>query len=251
MGSGLFIGLAFGCLAFAVLAGRLVRSRLPEHHLNSETRDSVKLAVGVISTMAALLLGLLVNSAKGDFDARRTTVTQMAQKIAFLDQTLAVYGPEAAEARALLRSTTEDMIHRMWPELGSAPAKLQPNVQAGATTYNAIQRLSPQTDAQRNVKSVAINTLVELGQLHSLLAAQATSSMSGLLLVIVVAWLVVIFFTFSLLSPPNPTALLALLVSALSVSGAIFLILEMERPFAGAIRLSSQPLVDALNGLGK
>jgi hypothetical protein len=250
MGSGTATAIVFGGLVIAVWAGRMVRARLPKEHLDGDTRDSVKLAVGVISTMAALLLGLLVNSAKGDFDARRATVTQMAQKIAFLDRVLAMYGSEASEARARLRSTTEDTIRRMWPDSENQPVELQPNGGAGTETYHAIQLLSPQSESQRNIKGVAMTTLVDLGQLHSLLAAQATSSMSGLLIVIVVAWLVVIFFMFSLLSPPNATALLALLMSSLSVSGAIFLILEMERPFTGLVRLSSQPMVDALQRIG-
>ncbi|HYW71211.1 MAG TPA: hypothetical protein VE961_09260, partial [Pyrinomonadaceae bacterium] len=72
-----------GCLLAAVFLGMRIRALLPEHHLSADTKDTVKLAMGLVATMAALLLGLLVSAAKGTYDAERGQVIQMAAKAAF------------------------------------------------------------------------------------------------------------------------------------------------------------------------
>jgi len=239
------------CLVLAVFLGMLLRRLLPEQHLNAETKDTVKLAMGLVATMSALLLGLLVSSTKGAYDATRTQVIQMAAKVAFLDRVLSLYGPEAADARAEFRSAVENAVRRVWPEQKGVAAQLTPSVHAADAFYNAIQNLSPRDDTQRALKIQASNLALELAQLRMLLMAQSVSSISMPLLIVVVCWLVLIFFSFSLLAPGNATAALALLVSAFSVAGAIFLILELDRPFGGLIRISSEPVVAALNQLGK
>jgi hypothetical protein len=236
----------FACLFGAVLLGRSLRRLLPEHHLGADTKDTVKLAMGLVATMAALLLGLLVSSAKGSFETVRSGVIQMSAKAEFLDRVLAEYGPEAAEARARYRDLVGDIVHRLWPEEANKPADLTPNAPTAHTVYLAIQHLSPQDDVQRNLKAQATSLAVELGQLRSLLAAESVSSISMPMLTVVIFWLFVIFLSFSLLAPPNATATIALLVSTLSVAGAIFLILELDHPFGGLIRISSQPMLNAL-----
>lgn len=239
------------CLLGAVLLGICLRRFLPEHHLNADTKDAIKLAIGLVATMAALLLGLLVSSAKGTYDSQRTQVIQMAAKIAFFDRVLADYGPESAEIRVQLRAVVEEAVRRMWPEEKDVPPQLTSGSQTGDAVYFAIQQLSPRDDTQRSLKAQAMTLAVELGQLRLLLLAQSASSISKPLLIVVVSWLVVIFLGFSLLAPPNATAILALMVSALSVSGAIFLILELDRPFGGLIAISGEPMIKVLSQLAK
>jgi hypothetical protein len=239
------------CLVAAVLLGRGIRRLLPEHHLSAETKDTVKAAIGLIATMAALLLGLLVSSAKNSYDQDRGQVIQLAAKIHFLDRLLAIYGSETADARAKLRSTVEDAIHHIWPEESNQKASLAPNVRAGDALYGAIQSLSPHGDAQTSLKSQATSLVLELGQLRSLLVAEAVASISEVLLIVVVCWLVVVLLSFSILAPPNATANVALLISAVAVSGAILLILELDQPFGGLIQISSQPILNTLSQLPK
>ena len=217
---------------------------LPEDHLNADTRDVVKLAVGLIATMSALLLGLLVSSAKSSYDTARGEVIQLAAKVTFLDRVLSIYGPEAAPLRAKFPAALEHAIQELWPQHDGATA---PDTQTGDALYAAIQGLSPRDDTQRTVKNQAASLCVEIAELRTLLHAQSLPSISILLLAVVVFWLVIIFFSFSLLARPNSTATLALIVSALSVAGAIFLILEMDRPFTGVIQISSEPLAKALS----
>lgn len=243
--------IVFGCLVGAVLLGRALRRLLPEEHLTADSRDTIKLAMGLVATMTALVLGLLVSSAKGSYDTERSEVIQMAAKVAFLERVLAIYGPEAAEARIRFHEAVSEAVQRMWPGEAGMPAHLTPNTQAGNVVYGAVQDLSPHDDTQRKLKEQATTLATDLGQLRSLLAAQGVPSISQPMLIILVFWLAIIFLGFSVLAPPNATVILALMVSALAVSGAIFLILELDQPFGGVIRISSEPMLNALHQFGK
>src|SRR5947208_1656963 len=242
----LFVG-----LVGVALLGRRVRRYLPEDHLSADSKDAVKLAMGLVATMTALLLGLLISSAKGTYDTVRSEVMQMVSKVEFLDRVLALYGPEAATARGELRDGVADAVRRMWPEERSGPAQLAPNEQMGDAVYVAVHHLSPHDDSQRALKTDAATLMVDLGQLRSLLQVQAIPSISRPLLIALVSWLVVIFLGFSVVAPPNATTTLALVASAFSVACAVFLILELDHPLSGLIRIPSGPMVSVLNHLAK
>jgi hypothetical protein len=207
--------------------------------------------MGLVATMSALVLGLLVSSAKGAYDTERSEVIQMASKVAFLGRVLNAYGPEAADVRNELGETVREGIEQIWPGQMRRPQDRTPDVQAGNAMYSAVQRLSPQNDVQSALKSTAANLVVDLAEVRSLLAAQSVPSISKPMLVILVSWLVVIFLGFSVLAPRNATTTLALAISALAVSGAIFLILELDEPFGGLIGISSEPMRNALHQLSK
>ena len=243
--------IVFGCLVGAVWLGRTLRRLLPGDHLTADSRDVIKLAMGLVATMSALVLGLLVSSAKGSYDTERSEVIQMSAKVTFLGRVLAAYGPEAAGVRAQLRETMEEGIREMWPGEMRRPARLAPNTQAANAAYGAIQALSPQNDMQAALKAQAATLAVDVAQIRTLLVAQSVPSVSTTMLIILVSWLVVIYLGFSVLAPPNATTILALMVSALAVAGAIFLILELDQPFGGLIRISSEPMLNALNQLAK
>lgn len=237
------------CLAAAIWAGTRVRRLLPEHHLGADTKDTVKVAMGLVATMSALLLGLLVSSAKGAYDNQRTQVIQIAAKVVFLDRVLSSYGPEAAAAREALRTAVGDSILRVWPDASGLPSRLDPDHRTGDAFFFAIQHLAPTNELQQSLKAQATSLAFDVGQLRVLLMEESVASISIPMLVVVVLWLVVIFTSFSLLAPPNATAMFALLVSALAVAGALFLILELDEPFNGLIRISSQPMLTALGQL--
>ena len=239
--------LMLAALLTTVLVGRIVRRRLPDHHLNSESKDAIKLAMGLVSTMTALLLGLLVGSAKGTYDAQRTEVIQMASQVAFLDRILTMYGPEAAEARAQFHAAVADEFRRVWPE----EAGLRPQVTslgpASDRIHAAVQKLSPRDDEQASLKSQAVTMAMNLGQMKVLLMAQTTPSIPRPLLAAVVWWLVIIFLFFSLLSPSNATTGIALVAASVSVAVAVFLVMELDQPLGGIIRIPSEPLVRAMS----
>ena len=236
-------------LIVAVFVGRWLRRLLPEHHFSSDTKDTVKLAMGLVGTMAALLLGLLISSAKDSYDAERSQVVQMAAKISFLNRILVIYGPEAADARARFHSAVEDGIAHLWPEEKHRQAQLEPNREIGNSVYFAIAGLASKNELQQKLKTMAENAATDVAQERALLVAQAQSSISLLMLVVVVSWLIFIFVSFSLLAPDNSTATVALIISSLAVSGAIFLILELNQPFDGLLQIPSYQLRNALSEL--
>lgn len=247
----LIVVILFIVLVGAALLGRYVHCYLPEAHLSTDSRDAVKLAMGLVATMTALVLGLLVSSAKDGYDTKRSEVIQMAAKVAFLDRVLALYGPEAAAARSELRTAVTEAVRRIWATEQRGAAQLAPNQQMGDALYVTVQQLSPRDETQRTLKAQLTSLMVDLGQLRSLLVAQSIPSISKPMLIILLSWLVVIFFGFSLIAPPNATTTLALLASAFSVVGAIFLILELDHPFGGLLHIPSEPLVTVLNQLAK
>jgi hypothetical protein len=239
------------CIFGASLLGMLLRPRLSQHHLSADTKESVKLGMGLVATMAALLLGLLVAAAKSAYDTQKSEVIQMSAKIVFLDRVLANYGPESADARVLLRGMVEGAVSRMWPEERSHHAQLDPTGSGAEVFHNAVQKLSPRNDLQLSLKSQAVGIANELGQLRWLLFEQSDTSISAPLLIVVISWLAMIFASWGLFAPSNAITIASLLLAALSVSGAIFLILELDQPFDGVIHISSAPMRNALAHLGR
>jgi hypothetical protein len=237
--------ITFGVLIVAIVMGMQVS----EEGLSSATKETVKLAVSLVATLAALVLGLLVTSAKSSYDTVRNEVIEMSAKAAFLDRILGGFGAESAEARARLRETVEENIGRMWPR--EAKRDLTPPTEAGNAVYAAIQRLAPKDDVQRSLKSEAISLADDLGKVRTLLVAQSVPSISKLMLAVLISWLFIIFFSFSMLAPITAPAITALVISAVSVCGAVVLILELDRPFGGWIGLSSDPMRNALTQLGR
>jgi hypothetical protein len=243
--------LVLTCIFGASLLGMLMRPALSQHHLSSDTKDSVKLGMGLVGTMAALILGLLVAAAKSAYDTEKSEVIQMAAKIVFLDRVLASYGPESADSRALLRRMVEGSLSRIWPDERSHHSQLDPIGSGAEEVHKAILKLAPRNDVQGSLKSQAMGVVTDLGQLRWLLFEQSGSSISMPLLIVVISWLAIIFFSWGLFAPSNSIAIAALLLAALSVSGALFLILELDQPFDGLIHISSAPMRNALAHLGK
>jgi Protein of unknown function (DUF4239) len=243
--------IVFACVFGGALLGILLHASLPQHHLAADSKDIVKLGMGLVGTMAALVLGLLVASAKGSYDAQSAELTQMAANIALLDRGLALYGPETKDTRALLRGAVSRILDQMWSKDGTSASSQAPTSAGGEILYERIQGLSPKNDTQRSLQSQALSIAVDLGKTRWLMYAQQATSVSIPLLVVLVLWLTVIFISFGLFAPFNATVVSSLLVSALSVSGAIFLILEMYEPYAGLIQISSAPLRAALAHLGQ
>src|SRR5215468_3034950 len=102
--------IVFGVIFGGALLGMTLRRLLPEHHLSQDSKDVVKLGMGLIGTIAALVLGLLVASAKSSFDTQRNGLAQLSANAVLLDRILAHYGPETKECREQLRDTVAAMI---------------------------------------------------------------------------------------------------------------------------------------------
>ena len=237
-------GIVFACVFGGALLGMSLRPLLPERHATADSKDVVKLGMGLIATMAALVLGLLIASAKGSYDTQRAELTQMSTDIVLLDSVLARYGPEAHQARALIRRGVVSALDRIWPADSSRP--LDPIAARGEVVFEAIQTLAPQSEAQRTLQTQALNIALGIARTRWLLFEQSGSSIPLPFLVVLVFWLTILFASFNLFAPRNATIIATMVVCSLSVAGALFLILELDRPFQGLIRIPSAPLRNAL-----
>jgi hypothetical protein len=240
------------CLIFgAGLLGMLLRNFLPQDHLSDNSKAVVTLGMGLVGTMAALVLGLLIASAKGSYDAQSGALLQMSAKIISLDHTLARYGPEAKEPRELLHKEVVHIIDRLWPQQMSQMAQLTPTGGLSAALYDAIEGLSPKDDRQRLLRSDGLTLAMEIAQARWLMFEQGTTMVSKPLVIVVVFWLTFIFLSWGLFAPVNGTVVATFFIAAVSVSAAIFLVQEMYMPYAGILRISSVPLRAALSQLGQ
>lgn len=239
------------CVFSGALFGMLLPRLLPRDHLSPPSIDLLKMGTGLIATMAAMVLGLMLASAKSSYDTQQGELNALSAKIVLLDRVLAYYGPDAKEPRNVLRGVVVAALDRVWPKDGSRGAGLSFSATGSEVLYEKIQELSPKSDEQRLAKSQALNIVAELGGTRWLMAEQQSNSFSLPFIIVVVFWLTVIFISFGLLAPRNATVVGALLICALSVSTAIFLILELYTPFEGMIQMSSAPLRNALVHLGQ
>jgi hypothetical protein len=250
MGSVAVSSIVFACVSAGALLGIFLRVVLPEHHRSTDSRDAVKLGMGLVATMAALVLGLLTASAKTSFDMQSTELTDMSSKIVVLDRILTHYGPEAKEARDILRRSVEQLLDQMWPKERTSSQQLVVAPHSSEILYDKIVELSPKDDAQRILQAQALTVVMALAQTRWLIYEQRVTAISMPFLVVLIFWIAVIFISFGLFAPLNTTVVASFLVSALSVSSAIFLILEMYTPYGGLIHVSSDPLRAALAQLG-
>ena len=246
------VAIALLVLACVLAGGVLGFVFLPRHHLSEESRDSVKQTVGVLSTLTALVLGLLLATAKSAYDTKADELTQMGVDIVLLDRILRQYGPEAAEARNLLRASTTAKLEELWAENRVRLAKFR---EADATgPLEALQRnlraLAPQTDTQRELRSRALGITADIAKMRWLILARSGGSIPQLFLVVLVIWLALTFAGLGLLAARNVTVVAAGIAAALAVAGAMFLILELDTPYDGVITLSDAPLRIALEHLG-
>jgi len=228
-----------------------VRSALPEHHLSADSKDVVKLGIALIATMSALVLSLLIASAKSAYDTRSNQLVQVSADIIELDRALARYGPETKEARSLLERSVAATLERFWPAESARPIAIDPKASPVEALYDKIEELSPQNEAQRALRSQAETTALDMGRTRLLLFEHLDRSIPVPFLVVLVFWLCIIFASFGLFAPRNATVIAVLCVCALSVSGAIFLILELDRSFEGLLKVSGAPLRAALAQLGR
>ena len=209
--------------------------------------------MAVIATLAALVLGLLIAATKGTFDTQSNAIKQIATNVILLDRILDNYGSEAQDVRDLLHRSTALTLDRIWPGNNARPADLTPGEERREMHIfqDKVAALSPQKDDQASLKSRALQITFDMAQTRYQLFVQEDSSIPLPFLVVLIFWLTVLFAGYGLLAPRNATVIAVLFVCTLSVSGAIFLILEMAKPLEGIVRISSAPLHDALSHLGQ
>jgi hypothetical protein len=243
--------IVFVCVFGCALLGMFLRKVMPEHHLSDDSKDVIKLGIGLVATIAALVLGLVTATAKSSFDTLDGAVKHTAAKIMILDRTLAQYGPETKEIRGIIRNTLAQRIDQIWQQGGFQQSGLEtPDpVPAAEGIEGRIRQLAPQNDAQRGLQSKALQIAGEIMETRWFVLGNTGSSIPLPFLIILVFWLTFIFGCFGIFAPRNATVVAVLFFCALSVASSIFLILEMDQPFSGVMKISNAPLRYTLSHL--
>jgi hypothetical protein len=236
--------IALACVFGAALLGMFWRTRVPDKYQGSDSKDVVRLVMGLVVTTVAIALGLLVGSAKSFYDTQNAEIAQLAANYVLLDRILVQYGPEATDARAALRTVLAHQIQERDQLLGTSKmySDIKSEAEVGQSIISKIHELSPKDDDQRFFKQQSLSLEVQLGQVRWLMYEQNTVPFPSCLLVMLIAWLIVLFVSFGIFAPRNPLVLAGFLASAAAICGAILLILQMYHPQRGVIRVSDAPL---------
>lgn len=237
------------CILSGILVGILLQRRLHERHLSGDTKDVVRLGTGLIGTIAALVLGLLIASAKSSYDTQNAQVRQMTAHVILLDMLLTQYGEDAKPIRELMRRVVVELTDNIWHESRLGPAAPFRATPEGEVVYSKVQELNPKNDFQRSLQARAIQITTDVAQARLLLFAQRNEGIPMPFLIVLVFWLTIIFGSFSLFAEPNRMVVAALIVFAASATGAIYMILELTHPFEGLMQIPRGPFANALGAL--
>lgn len=246
-------GIVLLCVFGAAWVGMVLRDRLPDHHLSSDSKDAVRLATAVVGTLSALAIAFLIASAKGSFDDAEEELRTSAARLILLDRVMAHYGPELDDTRKLMRDLLDKRLRHSWTtgevtQLSEDTGDKYPGIEP---VQERLRSLSPKTEAQRLLQTRALDVSGEIAEVHWMMLESGTEGLPVPFLTILAFWLAVLFFSFGLLAPRNGTVIITLFVCSLSVASAVYLIIDMSHPYLGLIYVSDQPLRAALIQLGR
>jgi hypothetical protein len=239
--------ITLACLMAGEGFGMWLQYRLPDHHLSKDSQDTVKLGAGMVATMSALILGLLVSSAKTAFDNMNSAIAQNGAKIIQLDHLLAEFGPSAQPLRDTLKRALADRVQKVW---GGGGIKAVERSTVILDLQSRFNQLSTANDVQKSAMQQACQLATEIWSNRLLMVEEEQEPVPKVFLVLLNFWLTLLFLSFGLFAPRNLTVLGVLFVCALSVASAVFLILEMNHPLDGLIKVSSAPMLKALELIG-
>jgi len=241
----------FACLVAASIVSLVVSRRLPARYAQEDTHAIVRQAANIFVVTTSLVLGLLLNSAKNTYEAVDRNVHAFATDLILLDRTLRHYGPEGAEARRRLSAYVRQAIEGTWRPDGTAvlddrvAERLLDDVGISLAAIRPADAVRSDLwrDAEANYQSVVKRRWA--------LIEESEGTIPGAFVVMLTAWLVLIFASFGFRAPRNAFVVATLVVSAGLVAAAMYLILDMDVPFSGPIQISSAPLVRAQEQLNR
>jgi hypothetical protein len=242
--------ISFGCFFAAGLAGMRLSSMLPQEHLSDDSRHLLETSLGIIGTVGGLVLGLLVGTAFGSFNAERNSLVQLSANVVVLDRLLSHYGPQAAPARAILRQGVARTIDDLWPPAGHT-VEAAPDEGANEAFFDKLEALKPKNDEQSALKGAATGISLGIAQTRWQMYEQLEAGVSPVILALLIFWFSITFAGLGIFTRPNPTVVTMVFLAALALSGAIFILEEMSSPLQGIMHISSAPLRAALDHLGK
>jgi hypothetical protein len=238
---------SFVALGIGMCVGMILRRHLAANRLGASTKEVIRLGAGFLATLAAVLISLMIASAKNSYDSQNAHFRTLAAYLVETDQMLVQYGPEATEVRILMRQALPAAVDRIWREKRSG---LQDSAFTAASlaeqVNGAIAALSPKTEAQRGLKLRLEAASKAIADTRLLMFADGEIAILTPFLLILMFWLAVVFASYSLFVEPSRIVVAALLIFALSISSALFLVADLSQPFAGVMQIPKEQLQHAL-----
>ena len=233
----------FACLLAASLGSLLIYQRLPAHHLQDDSQAVIRAVAGIFVVLTSLVLGLMINSAKNTFESVDRNVHAIATGIIILDRILQQVGPAADPARGRLLAYAKRAADASRPDR-NVPDRTSETVlgEVGMQLRQVKTETPEQTAALRD----ATQQYLAIVQLRWVLVEQSEGTIPMPLVVLLVAWLVLIFASFGYRAPRNALVIGCFIASSALMAGAIYLILDMDVPFGGPIQVSRQPIERAI-----
>jgi hypothetical protein len=236
-------------LVFAAgLVGLAVGARLPDRHRTDESRGVVSVSMAMVGTLTALVLGLLLSNASVSFRSQSQLLMSISANLMRTDVILRAYGPEANDARAVLRQYAAATLHDIFPPNGGPPqTENEVTLELFGEAERKLANLSPATNVQRwTLEEVKVLVIDGIGEARWKLVVQGENTVPTAVLVLLVFWLVLLFASYGLFAPRHATTMVVLLLSSAATAGAIALIIDLERPIGGFVRLSAEPMEHAV-----
>ncbi len=232
----------FVCLVAASLGSLVLSERLPAHHRQDETYNVVRLAASIFVVMTSLVLGLLVNSSKNMFEAIDRNIHAFSTELILLDRTLRHYGPEASDVRQRLRAYVRQAINGTWGADASPVLEDRAAETLLDEVGNGLAAMRPSDPVRTEMWREAEVNYQNVVRRRWVLIEESEGTIPTPFLVMLVAWLVLVFASFGYRAPRNAVVATTLVVSAFLIAGSIYLILDMNVPFSGPIKISPAPL---------
>jgi hypothetical protein len=239
----------FACLAGAALASLLIYPRFPEHHRQDDTSAVVRLSANLFVVMSSLVLGLMINSAKNTFETIDHNVHNFATQLIILDRSLRQYGPDTADARATLTAYLQRLVDATSPTQRTPAVANRLSELLLNKVGDQLADLTPPEAKRAAALQAATQQLQKVIEQRWVLVGQSDGIIPVPLILLLVAWLMLIFASFGFRAPRNATIVGTFIVSSALAAAALYLILDMDTPFTGPIQISTAPLQRALTEL--
>jgi hypothetical protein len=251
--------LVFVLLCVSTAVGSFVNARIPERHRSRESIELVQLAIGLMVTFAAIVLGLLTSSVKTGFETAYQARGTYAGEIAQLDRCLRDYGPETQATRALLRGYVAAVIVSTWPNEPAPTGVVYPDTskmhQTGedptlANVMNQVgldvRALQPTDAFHQNMAAACRSDYADTIKSRWAVIEGQHGSIATPFFWVLVFWLVLVFASFGLRAPPNILSVIIVALCAVSVSTALFVIRDLDSPYGGLFGVPSDSMRGAL-----
>jgi prepilin signal peptidase PulO-like enzyme (type II secretory pathway) len=248
-----FSAIVLALILLSAALGSHVRASLADHHFSEDSLAAMRIAVGLVATLSALVLSLLISSGKSSLDLVNTALQHNSVAMIQLDRTLSQFGPSAESLRVDIKNDYARWISFLFSNKTGTTAEtasrgiLQSTYDIQGRIF-ALQTLGP---SQEKLRDHAMELWDNIFAGRWLALEHRRGSIPTPLIAVLVGWLTVIFGIFGFSAPRNWSMCVVFLLCALSATTAVFVVIDLDTPFQGMVNVSKTPMLDALKFIGR